>query len=100
MTYIGDEIRRTRTRAGMTSKALAEQTKLSQQYVGDVQLGRRLPSMETMLVFCNVFPDADSARWAWLMLTDLYGQPMVDMLWAYARRGFGAAIEDDSDGKA
>lgn len=85
MSYIGEEIKRCRNVAGMTSKELAERTGLSQQFVGDVQLGRRTPTMETMLMFCNVFPDADSGRWAWLILRDLYGDDIFDLMWRYAR---------------
>lgn len=80
MTFIGAAIKRERTAAGMTSKQLAERTGLSQQYVGDVQHGRRVPSVETMLKIANVFPDVDSARWLILLLRDLWGAPIVDLI--------------------
>lgn len=85
VSLIGDEIRRARLRAGMTSKQLADAVALSTQYIGDIQHGRRLPSTETLLVICNVFPDADSARWLWLLLRDQWGEDIFALMWAYAR---------------
>lgn len=84
MSFIGLAINHARTRAGMSNKALAEQTGLSQQFVGDVQRGQRIPTMETMLLFANVFPDVDSAQWAWYVVRDLYGAPLADLLWGFA----------------
>jgi transcriptional regulator with XRE-family HTH domain len=80
MSYIGEAIKRERKLAGLTSKQLAERTGLSQQYVGDVQFGRRIPTVETMLLFANQFPDVDSAWWAWLLLRDLWGDEIVKVM--------------------
>jgi transcriptional regulator with XRE-family HTH domain len=80
VSRIGEKIKHTRLRANMTSKDLAGATLLSEQYVSDLQRGRRLPSLETLLVICNVFPDADSAEWAWLLLEDLWGPAVVALM--------------------
>jgi transcriptional regulator with XRE-family HTH domain len=98
MSFIGDEIKRTRLRHGLTSKQLAEATGLSQQFVGDVQHGRRVPTLETMLVFCNVFSDADPGRWAWLVIRDLYGDGMFDLLWKYRDAAARTATSEGEQG--
>lgn len=84
MSYIGLAIERRRKQAHMTNKELAIQTGLSQQYVGDVQLGRRIPTLETMLLFATVFPDVQPGRWSWLVLQDLYGEVICERLWEFA----------------
>jgi DNA-binding XRE family transcriptional regulator len=84
VSLIGNEIKRHRLRANMTSKTLAGCTALSEQDIGDIQHGRRLPSVETLLVICNVFPDADPGRWLWLMLRDQWGDGVFEVMWRYA----------------
>ena len=86
MSFIGEAIKRERKLAGLTSKQLAERVNLSQQYVGDVQFGRRIPPVETMFVFANQFPDVDSAWWAWLLLRDLWGDEIVKVMRRQAAR--------------
>lgn len=85
MSAIGEEVKLARLRAGMTSKKLSDEIGLSQQYVGDIQYGRRLPSVDTLLVIANVFPDVDSADWLWLLLMDLWGEPVVALMRRHAR---------------
>lgn len=84
MTKIGDAIRAARTARGMTGKQLAETLSLSQQFVGDVERGYRVPSLETALVFCNAFPEQDSAAWLWLVLRDQHGDAIADLMWKHA----------------
>lgn len=86
-TLIGDEIRRHRLRANMTSKRLADEILLSEQYLSDIQKGRRLPSIDTLLTICNVFPDADSGRWLWLLLRDIWGDAAFNVMWTAAQPG-------------
>jgi transcriptional regulator with XRE-family HTH domain len=86
MSLIGAAIQVERNLAGLTNKQIAEMTGLSQQYVGDVQLGRRIPAVETMLLFANLFPHVDSAGWAWLVLRDLWGEEIATTMRQYAAR--------------
>ncbi len=46
---------------------------------------RRIPSVETMLLFANQFSDVDSAAWAWLLLEDIWGESMAMTMWSYAQ---------------
>jgi transcriptional regulator with XRE-family HTH domain len=85
MSAIGEEVKLARLRAGMTSKQLSDEIGLTQQYVGDIQHGRRLPSVNTLLVIANVFPDVDSADWLWLLLMDQWGEPVVALMRRHAR---------------
>jgi transcriptional regulator with XRE-family HTH domain len=86
VTLIGDEIKRTRKAVGMTSRDVATQATLTPQYVRLIECGDATPAMDTMLRICNLFPDADSGYWAWLLIRDLYGEGMFDLLWTYAQR--------------
>lgn len=85
MSFIGDEIKRARKACGMTSRDVAVQATLTPQYVRLIECGNAIPSMDTALRVCNLFPDADSGRWAWLVVRDRYGEAMFDLLWRYAR---------------
>lgn len=100
MSFIGDEIKRTRKRAGITSRQLAESVTLTPQYIRLIECGGAIPAMDTVLRICNQFPDADSAQWGWLLITDLYGAEMQRMLWAYARREWGAAVDEAANQRA
>ena len=71
----------------MTSKRLAECVTLTPQYVRLIECGGAAPAMDTVLRIYNKFPDADSGRWAWLVVRDLYGDGIFDLLWAYANAG-------------
>lgn len=97
MSRIGAEIKRTRQAAGMTSRQVAEAVTLTPQYIRLVECGGAIPAVNTVLRICNLFPDADSAGWLWLLLIDLWGQPVMDMMWAYARHSFGAAVDESAE---
>ena len=84
MSFIGAEIKRVRKAHGMTSRALAEQVTLTPQYVRLIECGGAVPSMPTALAICNLFPDADSAQWLWLLLADLWGPAAVEVMRAQA----------------
>ena len=86
VSRIGTLIREARTACGMTSKQLAEQTGLSQQYVGEVQRGSRIPSPETMLLFANIFPDEDTTAWCWELLADVWGPSIAGHMREHAVR--------------
>lgn len=94
MSKVGDAIRRRRRSVPMASKALAEQARISQQYMTDIELGRRLPPPETLFRIANAFPDVDSAAWLWLLLEDEWGKPIADVM----RRAAIAATSGDGEG--
>lgn len=96
MSRIGAEIKRTRQAAGMTSRHVAEAVTLTPQYIRLVECGGAIPAMETVLRICNLFPDADTAAWLWLLLTDLWGQPVADLMRLAARRAEGAEEGHDA----
>mgnify|MGYP001606683886 CR=1 FL=1 len=83
MSKIGDAITRRRRASGMTTKALAEAVPLSQQYMVDIQMGRRCPPSGTLLKIANVFPDVDAAAWLWLLLASVWGSPIADLMQAW-----------------
>jgi transcriptional regulator with XRE-family HTH domain len=87
LSFIGDEIKRTRKAHGMTSRDVATQVTLTPQYVRLIECGGATPAMDTALRICNLFPDADSARWAWLVIRDQYGDGVFHLLWDSAVKG-------------
>ena len=84
MSQIGDAIRMRRTAENIAANRLAGLTMLSPQYISDIELGRRLPTVETTVNIANVFPDVELPAWLWLLLTDQWGQPIVDTMQRYA----------------
>ncbi len=94
MTFIGAEIKRTRQAYGMTSKTLAERVTLTPQYVRLIECGGATPSMPTVLAICNQFTDADSAAWLWLLLADLWGPAVVEVM-----RSAALATPDGGEGR-
>jgi transcriptional regulator with XRE-family HTH domain len=89
MSRIGEAIRAECRAAGMTSNGLAEIVTLTPQYVRLIWCGGAIPSMETVLKIANVFPDVDPAAWCWLLLRDLWGEPIADLMKRHARAGDG-----------
>jgi transcriptional regulator with XRE-family HTH domain len=85
LSKIGEAIRAARQARGVTARHLAREIHLSEQFISDVERGYRVPSFETTLVFCNAFPDQDSAAWLWLTLRDQHGDPIADVMTAYAK---------------
>lgn len=77
MSRIGKTIKARRQAFGMTGKGLACAAEFMPQYISDIELGRRVPPMETVLRIANVFPDVDSTAWLWLLLEDLWGAEVV-----------------------
>ncbi len=51
---LGKRIREQRQRLGITQAQLAEQSNLSQQYIGFLENGQRQPSLETIITLCYV----------------------------------------------
>ncbi len=94
MSLIGDEIKRERRLAGMTSKRLAELTVRTPQYIRLIECGGAIPSMETVLKIANEFPDADTGRWLWLLLRDQWGDPVFDVMWRHALTTTSASTEE------
>lgn len=80
----GDAIREARQAAGMEAKDLASAVGVSPQYMCDLELSHRPVPMFRLFRIANVFPDVDSTAWLWLLLTDLWGQPVVDAMRAHA----------------
>lgn len=102
MTYIGSEIKRARQALGMTSREIAERVTLTPQYIRLIECGGAVPSMPTVLSICNLFPDADSATWLWLLLADMWGPAAVEVMRAQAARQQGSSSDagEVGDGQA
>ena len=92
MSRIGQAIR-TRRRDSMTSSHLAELVTLTPQYVRLIECGGAIPSFVSMLAIANVFPDVDSAEWLWLLLRDLWGDDIADLMVKHARATAGSTAE-------
>lgn len=57
---LGSRIRNKRKQAGMTQEQLAEKLHISASYMGHIERGTRVPSLETLVMLCNelsVTPD-------------------------------------------
>lgn len=50
---VGDRIKRRRKAAGLTQEALAERIGLSKNHLSNIERGRYLPTIETMLLICD-----------------------------------------------
>lgn len=50
---VGNRIKRRRKAAGLTQEALAEQIGLSKNHLSNIERGRYLPTIETMLMVCD-----------------------------------------------
>ncbi len=50
---VGNRIKRRRKAAGLTQEALAEQIGLSKNHLSNIERGRYLPTIETMLMICD-----------------------------------------------
>lgn len=50
---IGDELRKARTHAGMTQQALAERVGLTREYVSQIELDKRLPTIPVYVRICR-----------------------------------------------
>lgn len=94
MSQIGDAIR-ARRMASMAASRLAELTLLSPQYINDIELGRRLPPVTTVIAIANEFPDVELSSWLWLLLSDQWGQPIVDVMREYAVASADLTEADD-----
>lgn len=84
MSYIGEALSREMALHEMTGKQVAEQAGFSEQFISDIRKGRRIPSPDTLFAITNVFTDADTAALLWLVLTDLWGQPIVNVMREWA----------------
>jgi transcriptional regulator with XRE-family HTH domain len=87
MSRVGDAIRRRRKddpRTIAVAYVLAEYAGISAQYLNDIELGRRLPSVGVLLRIANQFSDVDSAEWLWLLLMDLWGEPIAGVMRRHA----------------
>lgn len=51
---LAERIRRLRHQRNLTQEQLAELADLSSVYVSNVECGKRVPSLDTMLIFCHV----------------------------------------------
>lgn len=71
--------------SGLTGVEFAERLHISPQFVNDVKHGRRLPTPDRVLQFASQFSDVDSAEWLWLLLTDLWGEPIAAMMQEHAK---------------
>jgi transcriptional regulator with XRE-family HTH domain len=98
MSEIGDAIRRRRKASGLTALALAERLHISPQFVNDIEYGRRLPTPDRVLQFANQWSDVDSAAWLWLLLTDLWGDPIATTMHAWAVQTCRAAERQEVGG--
>ncbi len=86
MSRIGDAIKAERKACGMTIQNLARTTKQPTWLVDAIEDGRFIPhTAETILDIANVFPDVDTAAWLWLLLADLWGEPIADLMRQHAR---------------
>lgn len=50
---VGNRIKRRRKAAGLTQEALTEQIGLSKNHLSNIERGRYLPTIETMLMVCD-----------------------------------------------
>lgn len=89
MSRLGDALSAALRSSGMTGVEFAERLHISPQFVNDVKHGRRLPTPDRVLQFANQFPDADSAEWLWLLLTDLWGDPIATTMREYVLAAIG-----------
>lgn len=69
----------------MTSRDLAAEVTLTPQYVRLIECGNAIPAMPTVLRIANVFPGVESAEWLWVLLTDLWGAEIVDVMMVAAQ---------------
>ena len=53
MINIGDKIKRYRLRLGLTQEELAEQLGISSSFMGHLERGSRIASLETLVALCN-----------------------------------------------
>lgn len=99
MTRIGDAIRSQRVAVAMQQNELARRAELSPQYVCDIETGKRLPPFDTVLDIANVFPEVDSAAWLVLLLRDLWGSSVVNVMARYfvaqSRQSQGGSDAED-----
>ncbi len=51
---VGDRIKRRRKATGLTQEALAERIELSKNHLSNIERGRYLPTIQTMLLICDV----------------------------------------------
>ncbi len=51
---VGDRIKRRRKAMGLTQEALAERIELSKNHLSNIERGRYLPTIQTMLLICEV----------------------------------------------
>lgn len=51
----GQEVRRRREASGLTLEALAERSELTPNYIGSIEIGRRDPSLSTILALAKGF---------------------------------------------
>lgn len=80
MSRIGEAMRAVRTASGLKSREVAEAVALTPQYVRLIECGGAIPSMEATLRIANLYPDVDTAAWLVLLLRDLWGDPVVDLI--------------------
>jgi transcriptional regulator with XRE-family HTH domain len=98
MSHIGEAIHRTRQVHEMSIRKLAREADLSTTFVMDIESGARLPSHETVLKIGNVFVEEDTTAWLWLLLTDLWGQPIANVMREGAA-ALAASSEQPADGE-
>lgn len=53
MTSLGKQLRRKRTRAGLSGRMLAQLVGISPAYLCDIELDRRLPSLKVLNLICR-----------------------------------------------
>lgn len=51
---VGDRIKRRRKAAGLTQEALSELIDLSKNHLSNIERGRYLPTIETLLLICDI----------------------------------------------
>lgn len=56
MMRFGDELRRARSRAGMSLRGLARATAVSPAHICDIELNRRMPSLDLYRKIMRVLP--------------------------------------------
>lgn len=80
MSRIGDAIKAERELCDASQTTLARDARISREYLANIEAGRQLLPPETLLTIANQFMDVDTAEWLWLLLEDLWGEPIADLM--------------------
>jgi len=76
---IGTRIRRKRREKGWTQGELAKKCNVSMSFIGHIERGSRMMSMDTFITICTVLDaSADSLLWDTVKVSDCNMQRMLD----------------------